>query len=79
MPAWCSINQRTARARRPAVVGRGLSEGLGLSVRMLRANLTEPASHSVYDEVALSTLNHCGPWLEKRAVSFAHKSFICVL
>ncbi len=31
MPAWCSINQRTTRARRPAVVGRGLSEGLGLA------------------------------------------------
>ena len=26
---WCSINQSAARARRPAVVGRGLSEGLG--------------------------------------------------
>jgi hypothetical protein len=27
----CSINQRAARASRPAVVGRGLSEGLGLA------------------------------------------------
>ena len=31
MPAWCSISQRAARARRPAVVGRGLSEGLGVT------------------------------------------------
>jgi hypothetical protein len=27
----CRINQGAARARRPAVVGRGLSEGLGLA------------------------------------------------
>ena len=32
MPAWCSINQRAGRASWPAVVGRGLSEGLGLGV-----------------------------------------------
>ena len=31
MPAWCSINQRAARASWPAVAGRGLSEGLGIS------------------------------------------------
>jgi hypothetical protein len=31
LPVRCSINQRAARARRPAVVGRGLSEGLGLA------------------------------------------------
>ncbi len=33
MPARCSINQRAARARRPAVAGRGLSEGLGRTLR----------------------------------------------
>ena len=37
MPARCSINQRAARARRPAVVGRGLSEGLGLTLLPSRA------------------------------------------
>ena len=39
MPAWRSINQRAARARRPAVAGRGLSEGLGISA--FEAGLTD--------------------------------------
>jgi hypothetical protein len=37
----CRINQGAARARRPAVVGRGLSEGLGLSARMEVAGLSQ--------------------------------------